>query len=74
LLDCPITDAAPGVELVWLSESSRGASFETSGASAAVIGVVRRIISQLDIDQECTQKGKAPQATVDEHRVLADPA
>ncbi len=39
-----------------------------------MIRVMRRIVDQLGIEQECAQEREATQAAMDEQRVLADPA
>ncbi len=74
MLDRPVTDAAPGVELVRSYERFGRTSVEAARARSAVIGFVRPVVSELDVDEQSAQKREAPETPADEHRVLADPA
>ena len=74
VLDRPVTDAAPGVELVRANERLGWAGVEAARAGSAVVHVVRQVVSQLGVDQERAQEREAAQAAADQHGVLADPA
>ena len=74
VLDRPVTDTAPGVELIRADEGLGWTGVKAARAGSAVVRVVRRVVSQLGVDQERAQEREAAQAAADEHGILADPA
>ena len=62
MLDRPVADAAPGVELVRSGEGVGRAGVQTSRAGAAMIGDVRRVGHQFEVDEQGPEEREAPRA------------
>src|SRR5687768_18295502 len=74
MLDREVRDATTRVELARRDDRVGRTRIETTRAGATAVCVERRVGSEIDVDQQCTQEEVRTATRIHEHRVLADPA
>ena len=73
-LDCQVANTAPGVEDVGLHEGGGRAGVEAGRAGAAVVGIMRIVVIEFDVGQQCGEKEPTAKLLVQQQSVLPDPA